>query len=151
MFERSRSASFRASIRSLLLPSFSRAFRRGLHTISSVTCGFIRSYNQAAQVPSSKVTCRLPRNPLRKSRIVVGYSFPVGSSQALKTYSKTGAPLYRVGFSDMCRPSTVFRPTIEGRPPNLGPPAILGLRICPSPRRGRDCSGARSRCGRYRV
>ena len=26
------------------------------HTTTSVTCGFSRSYNQAAQIPSSKVT-----------------------------------------------------------------------------------------------
>ena len=31
MFERNNSASFRASMRSLLLPSLSKAFRRGLH------------------------------------------------------------------------------------------------------------------------
>src|ERR1700693_278304 len=71
MFDRNSSANFRASMRSLLLPSFSRALRRGLHTTSSVTCGLIKSYNQAAQVPSSNVTCRLPRRPLRKSRMVM--------------------------------------------------------------------------------
>src|ERR1700684_3869528 len=71
MFDRNSSASFRASMRSLLLPSFSRALRRGLHTTSSLTCGLIKSYNQAAQVPSSNVTCRLPRRPFRKSRMVM--------------------------------------------------------------------------------
>src|SRR2546430_9278615 len=58
------SASLCASIRSLLLPSFnSKAIFRGLHTTSSVTCGFSRSYNQAAQVPSKNVTCKSPRSP----------------------------------------------------------------------------------------
>jgi hypothetical protein len=28
-----------------------------------VTCGFNRSYHQAAQVPSSNVTCKSPRSP----------------------------------------------------------------------------------------
>jgi hypothetical protein len=65
------SASLRASIRSLLLPSFSKAFFLGLHTTTSVTCGFSRSYNQAAQVPSSNVTCKSPRNPSIHCRMVL--------------------------------------------------------------------------------
>ena len=89
MFERNNSASFRASIRSLLLPSFSRAFRRGLHTTSSVTCGLIKSYNQAAQVPSSKVTCRLPRSPLRKSRMVMALVSIVHSITSLPEEFRT--------------------------------------------------------------
>jgi hypothetical protein len=40
-----------------LLPSFSKALFRGLHTTTLVTCGFSKSYNHAAQVPSSNVTC----------------------------------------------------------------------------------------------
>src|SRR5205814_9725075 len=43
-------------MRSLLFPSLSRAFFRGLHTTNLSTCGLSRSYSQAAQVPSSKVT-----------------------------------------------------------------------------------------------
>src|SRR5580700_611486 len=68
---RNSSASLRASIRSLLLPSFSRAFLRGLHTRTSLTCGFSRSYNQAAQVPSSNVTRTSPRSPLMNCRIML--------------------------------------------------------------------------------
>src|SRR6516164_3825584 len=64
------SASLRASIRSPLLPSFSRAAFRGLHTTTSVTCDFSRSYNQAAQVPSSNVTRKSPRSPSMNCRIV---------------------------------------------------------------------------------
>src|SRR5260221_8217733 len=60
---RNSSANLRASILSLLLPCFSRAFLRGSHTSTSVTCGFSRSYSHAAQVPSSKVTCKSPRRP----------------------------------------------------------------------------------------
>src|ERR1700685_794065 len=89
MFERSNSASFRASMRSLLLPSLSKAFRRGLHTTSSVTCGLIKSYNQAAQVPSSKVTCKLPRRPFRKSRMVLALVLVVHSITSLPEEFRT--------------------------------------------------------------
>src|SRR3989440_2578919 len=65
------SASLRASMRSLLLPSFSKAFFRGLHTTSSVTCGFSRSYNQPAQVPSSNVRCTSPPSPWINCRMVL--------------------------------------------------------------------------------
>src|SRR5579862_8899989 len=58
-------------MRSLLLPWFSKAFWRGSHTTTSVTCGWIRSYNQAAEVPSSKVTCKSPRSPRRNCRRVI--------------------------------------------------------------------------------
>src|SRR6516225_4778024 len=67
---RSSSASFCASIRSPLLPDFSKAFLRGLHTVTLLTYGLSRSYNQAAQVPSSKVTSRFPRSPRTNCRIV---------------------------------------------------------------------------------
>src|SRR2546430_8353712 len=65
------SANFRASIRSLLLPSFNRAAFRGSQTTSWLTWGFKRSCNQAAEVPSSKVRDRVPCNPDRKS-VVLG-------------------------------------------------------------------------------
>src|SRR5438477_10467746 len=60
----------RASTRSLLLPSFKRSFFRGSQTTSRFTCGFRRSCNQAADVPSSKVSHRVPCNPRRNSTIV---------------------------------------------------------------------------------
>src|SRR5229473_3344078 len=47
------------------------AFFRGSHTTSSVTCGFSRSYNQAAHVPSSKVTCKSPCTPWIHCRMVL--------------------------------------------------------------------------------
>src|SRR6266853_2651124 len=62
-----RSDSSRASIWSFLFPCL--LFFRGSHTTSFVTCGFSRSYNQVAQVPSSKVTCNSPRSPWIKSRM----------------------------------------------------------------------------------
>jgi hypothetical protein len=56
-----------------LLPSFSSAAFRGLHTTTSVTCGFSRSYNQAAQVPSSNVMRKSPRSPSMNCRIVLAF------------------------------------------------------------------------------
>src|SRR6516162_6984487 len=64
------SDSLRASIRSLLLP-FLTAFFRVLHTRTSVTRGFSRSYNQVAQVPSSKTTRKSPRSPSMNCRRVL--------------------------------------------------------------------------------
>src|SRR4030095_8522739 len=64
------SDSLRASIRSLLLPFFT-AFFRVLHTRTSVTWGFSRSYNQVAQVPSSNVTRTSPRSPSMNCRMVL--------------------------------------------------------------------------------
>src|SRR5260370_37227090 len=58
-------------MRSFLLPTFSRAFFRGSHTIRWATCGLSRSYNQAALVPSSKVTDKFPPSPRMKSRMVL--------------------------------------------------------------------------------
>src|SRR5215813_9227602 len=60
-----------ASIRSLLLPSLSSAFLRGLQTSTPETRGFSKSYNQAAQVPSSKVTRKSPRSPSMNCKIVL--------------------------------------------------------------------------------
>src|ERR1700691_1700037 len=112
MFERSNSASLRASMRSLLLPSLSRAFRRGLHTTSSVTCGLIRSYDQAAQVPSSKVTCRLPRRPLRKSRMVMALVSIVDSMTSLPEEFSTA-----IEIASLCTSIPIyFTLSIEGAP-----------------------------------
>src|SRR5215472_2303947 len=63
------SDSLRASIRSLLLPSW--AFFRVLHTRTSVTWGFSKSYNQADQVPSSNTTRKSPRSPSMNCRMVL--------------------------------------------------------------------------------
>src|SRR6266436_2206856 len=50
-----------------------KAFRRGSQTTTFVTWGFRRSYNQAAQVPSSNVTCTSPRSPSINCRIVLAF------------------------------------------------------------------------------
>ena len=75
-------------MRSLLFPSLSSAFLRGLHTTSSSTWGLSRSYSQVAQVPSSKVTDKVPRSPAKNSRMVAAFvshsmtTLPVPSNTA---------------------------------------------------------------------
>ena len=49
------------------------AFFRGSHTTNFVTCGFSKSYNQAAEVPSSNVTCTSPRSPSINCRIMLAF------------------------------------------------------------------------------
>src|SRR6516162_5761003 len=48
-------------------------FFRGSHTTNFVTRGFNKSYNQAAEVPSSKVTCKSPRSPSINCRIMLAF------------------------------------------------------------------------------
>src|SRR5215475_4826134 len=107
-------------MRSLLLPSFSRAAFRGLHTTTSVACGFSRSYNQAAQVPSSKVTSKSPRSPSMNCTMVLALvsmthsitTFPTEFITAIEILSLcTSMPIYfvlviRVSFLDEVEPST---------------------------------------------
>src|SRR6202030_689194 len=98
-----RSANSRASIRSFLFPCL--LFFRGSHTTSFVTCGFSRSYNQVAQVPSSKVTCNSPRSPWIKSTITLALVsithsitiFPASFRTAIEILSLcTSMPIYLV-------------------------------------------------------
>src|SRR5258705_508864 len=122
-----RSANSRASIWSFLFPCL--LFFRGSHTTSFVTCGFSRSYNQVAQVPSSKVTCNSPRRPWIKSRMAfalvsITHSmtiFPATFLTAIEILSLcTSIPIYLVlviGRSSLERfePNTQ-NPTPQGAP-----------------------------------
>ena len=63
----------RSLILSFWLPSRMEAFLRGSHTTNFVTCGFNRSCNQAAEVPSSNVTCKSPRSPSKNCRIMLAF------------------------------------------------------------------------------
>src|ERR1700739_4955844 len=95
-------------------------FFRGSHTTSFVTCGFSRSYNQAAQVPSSNVTCNSSRSPWIKSRMMFALvsithsitifptSFPKGQSPRSPASIRRGrhAKLkytWRTEFDDMLK------------------------------------------------
>jgi len=107
-------------MRSLLLPSFSRAAFRGLHTTISLTCGFSKSYNQAAQVPSSNVTRKSPRSPSMNCTMVLALvsmthsitTFPTEFITAIEIlFLCTSIPIYlvlviRVSFLDEVEPST---------------------------------------------
>src|SRR5580765_1414270 len=57
-------------MRSLLLPSLNRAALRESQTTTRFTCGFSRSCNQAANVPSSKASDKVPCRPWTNSRRV---------------------------------------------------------------------------------
>src|SRR5450755_549655 len=104
-----RSASSRASIRSFMFPCL--LFFCGSHTTSFATCGFSRSYNQVAQVPSSKVTCNSPRSPWIKSRMTFAFvsithsitSFPAAFLTAIEILSLcTSKPIYLVSVIKGC-------------------------------------------------
>jgi len=53
--------------------SANSAFWRGLHTTRCATRLTSKSYSQAECVPSLKVTCNVPRQPRRKSRMLVAW------------------------------------------------------------------------------
>src|SRR5713101_2464853 len=97
------------------------AFFRGSHTSSFVTCGFSKSYNQAAEVPSSNVTCKSPRSPSKNCRIMLAFVsmthsipiFPEAFITAIEILSLcTSMPIYLVlvikgcSFLDEVEPNT---------------------------------------------
>src|ERR1700694_928651 len=84
------------------------AFFRGSHTTNSVTCGLSKSYNQAAQVPSSNVTCKSPRSPSINCRITLVFVsithsitiFPASFLTAIEMLSLcTSIPIYFLSFN----------------------------------------------------
>ena len=98
---------------SFWLPSRMDLFFRGSHTTNFVTCGFNRSYNQAAEVPSLKVTCKSPRSPSINRRHA-GFCFYDGFHPTPK-----GATLRRV--TGKVRSSTNRRRRTSG----IAAPAVL--------------------------
>src|SRR5580704_15954296 len=82
------------------------AFFRGSHTTNFVTWGFSRSYNQAAEVPSSKVTCKSPRSPAIKSRTMLAFVsmthsitiFPAPFLTAIKCFPGAHPCRYTFGY-----------------------------------------------------
>src|SRR6202790_3565477 len=75
---------------------------------NSVTRGFSKSYNQAAQVPSSNVTCRSPRSPSINCRITLAFVsithsitiFPASFLTAIEMLSLcTSIPIYFLSFN----------------------------------------------------
>jgi hypothetical protein len=57
------------------------------------TCGLSKSYSQAAQVPSSKVTNRLPRSPAKNSSMVDAFVSRIDSITTLPWESITAAEI----------------------------------------------------------
>src|ERR1700739_3363648 len=101
-----------ASIRSLLLPSLSSAFFRGLQTSTPDTRGFSKSYNQAAQVPSSKVTRKSPRSPSMNCKIVLAFVSMTLSITTLPT-----AFLTQIEMLSLCTSSPIYLTlVIKGAP-----------------------------------
>src|SRR5215470_694622 len=103
----SRSDSLRASMRSFLLPTFNSAVFRESQISTRATWGWSRSCNQAAQVPSSQVTCKLPRTPRRNWRIVSAFVSRRASITSLPAESRTAteivawctsSPIYLASF-----------------------------------------------------
>src|SRR6266436_4472923 len=105
------------------------AFFRGSQTINSVTCGFRRSYSQAAEVPSSNVTCKSPRSPSIHCKIMLAFVstthsitiFPAAFITATEMLSLwTSIPIYLVlvikgVLSGRVEPNTQ-NPTPKGAP-----------------------------------
>src|ERR1700676_1920741 len=85
------------------------------HTTILVTWGLSRSYNQAAQVPSSNVTCKSPRSPLINCKIMLAFVsithsitiFPAPFITAIEMLSWcTSMPIYfllSIGGVPFCR------------------------------------------------
>src|ERR1700733_9179255 len=87
------------------------AFLRGSHTTNFVTCGFSKSYNQAAEVPSSNVTCKSPRSPSINCRTMLALVsithsitiFPAAFLTAIEMLSLcTSMPIYLVLVIEVC-------------------------------------------------
>src|ERR1700733_11465461 len=74
-------------------------FFRGSHTTNFVTCGFNRSYNQAADVPSSKVTCKSPRSPSINCRIMLAFVSMTHSITTLPTEFLTAIEILSLSTS----------------------------------------------------
>src|SRR5215472_13950439 len=62
-------------MRSLLLPSFNKAFRRGSHTTTFLTCGFSRSYNHAAPGSFFQRNVQLSVQPRNELQNRAGFRF----------------------------------------------------------------------------
>src|SRR5271167_4147379 len=101
-------------------------FFRGSHTTNLVTCGFKRSYSQAAQVPSSNVTCKFPRSPSINCRIMLAFVsmthsitiFPAAFLTAIEILSLcTSMPIYLVLVIKGCSFLEGFEPNTQNPTP----------------------------------
>ncbi len=106
---RSSSVNRRASILSFWLPSLMEVFFRGSHTTNFVTCDFTKSYNQAAEVPSSNVTRKSPRSPSINCRIMLALVSIMHSITIFPAPFITAWTRQRIRFPDMVQQALVLK------------------------------------------
>src|ERR1700747_1798175 len=106
-------------------------FFRGSPTTNFVTCGFNRSYNQAADVPSSKVTCKSPRSPSINCRIMLAFVSMRHSITTLPTEFLTQAEMLSLCTSiPIYLMLLVIKGVLSGRvEPNTQNPTPKGARF----------------------
>src|ERR1700675_2738811 len=106
------------------------AFFRGSHTTNFVTCGFSKSYNQAAEVPSSNVRCTSPRSPSINCRSMLAFVsmthsipiFPAPFITAIEMLSLcTSMPIYLVLVIKGCSFLEGFEPNTQNPTPKGAP------------------------------
>src|SRR6266478_531625 len=85
------------------------AFFRGSHTTNFVTCGFSKSYNQAAEVPSSNVTCKSPCSPSKNCRIMLALVSITHSITIFPAPFITARTGQRIRFPDMVQQDLVLK------------------------------------------
>src|SRR2546422_4356172 len=76
-----------------LVPGFQQGVLPRIAHHTFVTCGLSRSYNQAAQVPSSKVTYKFPRSPWMNCRMVAAFVSMTDSISSLPAESRTATEI----------------------------------------------------------
>src|SRR6201984_3810401 len=102
-------------------------FFRGSPTTNFVTCGFNRSYNQAADVPSSKVTCTSPRSPSINCRIMLAFVSMTDSITTLPTEFVTAIEILSLFTSMPIYLVLVIKGVLSGRvEPNTQNPTPKG-------------------------
>src|SRR5271163_2899774 len=106
------------------------AFFRGSHTTNFVTWGFNKSYNQAAEVPSSNVTRKSPCSPSINCRIMLAFvsmthsitTFPAPFLTAIEILSLcTSMPIYLVLVIKGCSFLEGFEPNTQNPTPKGAP------------------------------
>src|SRR6516162_11719701 len=133
-------------------------FFRGSHTTNFVTCGFSRSYIQAADVPSSKVTCKSPRSPSINCRIMLAFVSMTDSITTLPTEFMTAIEILSLCTSmPIYLMLLVIKGVLSGRvelntqnPPPKGAPFYIvewGLRPANSYENGSELTYAVARSG----
>src|SRR5215470_19116940 len=99
---------------SLLFPLFSRAFLRGLQTTTSATCDLNTPYNQAACVPSSKVTRNVPGTPRKNPRTAAASVMNTAFITSLPLSFSTAAEILVLCTSRPIHSTSLMRVLLSG-------------------------------------